>query len=85
MHNSKHNSLFIFLNGKDPSAQAFRCCGCVLDLGGVKVRIGDILVADFSDVSLRDVVLQEKKYRHLIREKGTIPRMDTLLRYEQNS
>ena len=80
MHNSKQNSLFIFLNGEDPSAQAFRCCGCILDLGWVKVRIGHILVADFGDESLWDVVLQKKKYR----SPGTGKGMDTLWRYEQN-
>ena len=54
-------SLFIFVDGNYPSTQSLSCCRRILDLGGVKVRIGDILVAYFCDVSLWNVVLHRKK------------------------
>ena len=58
-------SLLVFVDGHHPSAQALCRRGRVLDLGGVKVRIGDVFVADLCDVGLGNVVLGEEVYIHM--------------------
>ena len=54
---SKAHLLLIFIDGNDPSAQTLGCSGCILDLGRVKVRVGDILIADLGDICLWNIVL----------------------------
>ena len=53
--------LFVFVDGDYPSTQTLGCRRCILDFGGVKVRIGDILIAYFCDVGLWNVVLHKRK------------------------
>lgn len=53
-------SLFIFLDGTDPLAEALGCSGGVANLAGVKLGVGGVSGSYLSNEGLGDVVLRER-------------------------